>query len=343
MILRGINLGTVHQASGVTNFFGPGFGAGHGWWYHKPLWAFGLRFGDSTDVSKTTTLLDRPGNMPTKKDGMTPKEWMPKCVIRIPEYRAALNAVSLTGPGLEPLLKTHTWQRRRKPIVISVMSLAKTPEGRKEELTAIFHMVARFYDEAYRLYGFRPQWVIQINFSCPNGGLDPNSLITEVVPILEIAHSILPDGIPVMPKFGPEIQPESIIRIAKEPRCDAIHYCNTMPFGKHPKWAEDVVPIDWKKIFGTDDPKESPMAKRFPGFPGGYSGTDLLRFVLAWVPKVRKLGVQIPICAGGGILCENDAVRTLRSEADAVALASIAMLAPTKVASTIKAANAFVR
>ncbi|TSC67060.1 MAG: hypothetical protein G01um101472_541, partial [Parcubacteria group bacterium Gr01-1014_72] len=254
-----------------------------------------------------------------------------------------LNAVSLSGPGLRFLLDAKRWQSYGKPMLISVMSLAKTPSERKAELFLMCEMIASEYRELAVMRGYAPQWGIQINFSCPNGGVDPNDLIAEVVPILEMADEMLPSQIPVMPKFGPEIHPASVLQIARAPRCDALCVFNTMPFGKHPTWTQEAPPIAWKGIFGTDDPKESPMAKRFPGFAGGYSGEALLPFLLEWLRKVRALGVTTPICGGGGILSPADAYKVFDTGADAISPGSIAMLAPTQVRKTIRAAHAYVR
>lgn len=335
MTLRGIDFGPVLQASGATNFYGPGLRRGHGWWYHKPLYFFGLSWRGSTLVTKTTTLLPRHGNMPLKKDGVTPKEWMPKCVIVNRGEMTALNAVSLSGPGLTFLLRSGEWQRLTWPFFISVMSLAPTPGGRMAELDAMFEQLA----SAKRGMRFRAGWGVQINLSCPNGGVDPNDLVNEAMPTLELAGNRLPDTIPVMLKFGPDADPSSMPSIARHHRCDALCFSNTLPFGKHPGWAKYVPPVDWTKLFGTNDPKGSPIAKRFPGFAGGLSGAPLLPFVLEWVSAVRALGITTPINAGGGILSPKDAGFVFSAGADSVFLGSIAMLAPTKVQTTIRGAH----
>ena len=329
--LRGINFGSVIQPSGATNF------DLKGWWYHKPLHFFGLDWSGSTGVTKTTTLLARKGNMPLKTDGKTPKEWLPRSIIVDRKKKAVLNAVSLSGPGLEFLIDSGWWQKLNKPFLISVMSLEKTADTRKAELRAIFEILSF----AKRSGQFHTNWGVQINLSCPNGGVNPNDLVDEAVPILESADGILPDTIPVMPKFGPEIHPRSIARIVKTPRCDALCVFNTMPFGKHPAWSTESPPIDWKGIFGTDDPLKSPMAKRFPTFAGGYSGPDLLPFLLEWLRKVRARGIDIPICAGGGILCPKNVGHVFDAGGDAVSFGSIAMLAPTQVQATIREAHRY--
>lgn len=339
MILRGINFGPVLQASGATNFYGHGHGRGHGWWYHSVLHYFGLDFSGSTVVTKTTTLLARLGNMPLRNDGVTPKEWVPKCIIRNRPKLCVLNAVGLSGPGLEHLINSGQWQRRTTPFQISVMSVQGTPEGRQTELEGIFYRLTA----AKKYEHFRADWGIQVNQSCPNGGLNPNDLIPEVAPMLEMAEKTLPPSVPLTLKFGPEVHPRSMLRIANHPRCDALCFCNTLPFGKQPLWAKKTPPVDWKTLFGTEDPKESPMAKRFPGFAGGLSGAPLKPFLLEWLCEVRKLGIRKPIIAGGGLLSANDAYLAFDAGADAISPGSVAMLAPTQVRPMIRGAHEYAR
>ncbi|PIQ68611.1 MAG: hypothetical protein COV91_03225 [Candidatus Taylorbacteria bacterium CG11_big_fil_rev_8_21_14_0_20_46_11] len=339
MKLCGIEFSNVLQASGATNFYGHGRGRGHGWWYHKILAPFGLRWNHSGVVTKTTTLLPRAGNMPLKNDGVTPKEWIPRCIVVNRAKQAVLNAVGLSGPGLDFLLSSGKWKEIRYPFFISIMSLAETREERHAEYSVIFGKLA--YAKAKG--GFRADFGVQVNLSCPNGGLDPDALIDEAVPTLECAGQYLPDTVPVMPKFGPEAHPESMLRIVKHPRCSALCFSNTLPFGKHPTWVKETSPVDWKGIFGTDDPKESPIARRFPGFAGGLSGAPLLPFVIEWVRAVRALSITTPINAGGGILSGNDAGHVFDEGADSIFLGSIAMLAPTQVQKTIQTAHNYVR
>ena len=333
MILRGIDFGPVLDASGVRNFDKKGYP------FHPLFYLFGLRFGGSSFVTKTTTLLAREGNMSLKADGVTPKELLPRCIIRNKRKKFVLNAVGLSGKGLEFYIQAGWWQKFTEPFQISVMSLATTAEGRQAELEGIFYRLATTKKHEH----FRSDWGIQVNRSCPNGGLNPNDLIDEVVPMLEMAKRVLPESVSLTLKFGPEVHPRSMVRIANHPRCDCICFCNTLPFGKQPLWAKETPPVDWKALFGTDDPKESPLAKRFPGFAGGLSGAPLKPFVLEWLRTVRTLGIQKPIIAGGGLLSSNDAGLAFDAGADAVSPGSIAMLAPTQVRPFIRGAHAYAR
>ncbi len=338
MKLRGIDFSRVHQASGATNFYGhEQNGPGHGWWYHHPLAFLGQSWKGTTIVTKTTTLEARTGNMPLKKDGVTPKEWLPRCIIVNREHQAVLNAVSLSGPGLEFLINSGEWQSITTPFFISVMSLAPKQADRLSELKAAFSRLAALK----KFETFRAPWGIQVNLSCPNGGLDPNALVDEAMPILDLAQNILQDDIPLSLKFGPEVHPESMVHLTQHPRLDAIVAFNTMPFGKQVNWGrcEYGPRIPWTQVFGTDDPKESPLAKRFPGFAGGLSGAPLRPLLFEWLDLVRKFGVQTPIIAGGGLLSGGDALHAFALGASAVSFGSIAMLKPFGLSKAIAGAS----
>src|SRR5579863_1490269 len=107
-------LGKVQGAAGVQNFFR------EGWWFHLYLHLVGLTFWGVTFVAKTTTLKPRlnpsrgEGNMPMRLDGVTPLEKFPKCIhltLRMWLDGIVLNAVGLSGPGIEALLATDKWQQ----------------------------------------------------------------------------------------------------------------------------------------------------------------------------------------------------------------------------------------
>ena len=321
MILRGIDFGHVWQASGATNFYGEGHGAGHGWWYHKWLKPFGLDFRGSTFVAKTTTFLARAGNMPLKKDGVTPKELLPRCVHVNRKTKAAVNAVSLSGPGLSMLLVKGEWQKRREPFFISLMSLADTPAKRQTELYMCVSTLVRYKRE------FRANFGVQANFSCPNGGVKPEDLISEVKPCLDILAEL---DVPIVAKFGPDLLVEAALEIEKHEALDGFCVFNTIPWDKLPD-NEKV------KYFGSTT---SPLVKHFgEKFKGGVSGIPLLSRLCEWIFAARKAGLQKPINAGGGILCGNDVRDVVRSGADSISLGSIAFLAPTKVKEAIRAGN----
>lgn len=307
MEIRGIKFSPVAQAAGVTNFFGQGY------WFHSLLKLIGVRLKHTTFVSKTTNLLGRVGNMPLKEDRVTPQELFPKCIIVDRENELGLNAVGLSGPGIEFLMDDGRWQTRTDSFFISIMSLASSADLRLGESVEMFRIIS------CRKHEFRGNVGIQQNLSCPNGGLDPASMIEEAMPLLEKAERHLHPAIPYLMKFGPDLHPEAAKKIAAHPRCDGLVVFNTLPFGKHPIWAKKTQPVDWKRLFGTSVPKESPLAKLFPGSAGGLSGAPLRPFLFEWLEMARGLGIRTHIQAGGGLLRPQDIDDVKKAGADSVA------------------------
>src|SRR3989344_3105952 len=321
--LRGAVFSSVWDAAGVSNFHRQFY------WFHYPLKPFGHSFTGATPVSKTSTLPLRPGNMPLKDDGVTPKELFPKCIYVDILNELALNAVSLSGPGFDRLCSMGLWQRFTEAFQISLMSLAQIPAERKAEMEENLHLASRLFHQCQAPMG------IQQNISCPNGGLDPESILDETLPMLDIAERILPRRIPYIVKVGPDCHPKAAKKIADHPRCDALCALNTLGFGKHPVCATETEPVDWKKLFGTDDPKQSPIAKHFPGFPGGLSGAPLRPFTIEWLRKVRALGVRkhINVCSQ---LTREHLIEAKAAGADSVSVGSLSFLKPLGVRSFIR-------
>lgn len=316
MILRGTNFGYVWQASGATNFYG------QGWWYHHLLKPFGLDFSEATFVAKTSTLPPREGNMPLKDDGVTPVEWIPRSIHVNRGKEAALNAVSLSGPGLKFLLESGEWQKRVDAYFISIISVASTKEERQKEIEGCKHLIQEYKCGLGR-FG------IQLNVSCPNGGLDPTSLVSETMPYLDILRGL---DVPVVVKLGPETQVEAAAKIAAHPACDALHVFNTLPWDKLSK-------IDKLYYFGTTT---SPLVEKLgEKFKGGVSGRPLTKLVLSWLREARRYGITKPINAGGGILNSDDAGNAIDAGADGISLGSIAFLAPTQVKRVIRDGKKF--
>lgn len=231
--------------------------------------------------------------MPMQEDGITPLEYMPRCIlpnfseaknipvsIRMLWHGIMLNAVALSGPGAEFILKNHWWQNLTENFFISFMSVAQMTAERTLELGSFVELFLKYLPE------FKAKIGLQINYSCPNVGLDTAKLIDEVKSGLSIASEL---GMPLMPKFNVLAPVEAIKEISDDPNCDAICISNTIPWGKLPE------KINWKKLFGTD---VSPLAE-FGG--GGLSGPPLLPLVAKKVKEARKAGIKKHINAGGGI------------------------------------------
>ena len=324
MKLRGIDFGSILDASGAEGFFGEGYR------HHKLLGPFGPNFLGCTFVAKTTTLEYCKGNMPMREDGITPVELRPRCIL--PNFRHGnirlsarmfrdcymLNAVGLSGPGADALFRDGRWQARTTPFFLSFMAIAKTAEERAEELKRFVRLFASYLPQFHAPVG------LQVNKSCPNRGLNLDPLVDEARNDLVITA---PLDVPVMFKFNVLTPIPAVKAIAESPGCDALCISNTIGFDKAPD------KIDWKKLFGSD---VSPLAE-FGG--GGLSGRPLRNLALTWLNDARNAGIAVPINAGGGIL-DTDDVQLFRDYgASSAFVGSVANLRPLRVQSIIKTAK----
>lgn len=313
------DFGPVWGAAGVNGFFG------NGWEFHRRIPRF-LRpdFTGMTDVYKTSTIDEWPGNTPLKgvANDYEPKELFPQSVYLTAWMwiiGVVLNAWGLSGPGFKALQDTMKWQQQKKPFMISFMPRESTPEKRKEEILRFKEEVAR------RLAGYGVTFVIQINASCPNAGVNPAELAAEVLEWLNILQSL---GVRIVLKWAVDMPVEALLELEKHPALSGVCLSNSVKFGK----LADRIP--WGFIFPFS--KESPL-KRFGG--GGLSGRYLLPLVEEYIVKLRKLGFKKHINAGGGILSWRDARRLMRAGANSVFIGSVAMLRPWRVQSIIRHMN----
>ncbi len=314
MKLRNIDFGNILGASGVQGFFGEG----NEYWHHK-IPFFHPDFSGMTFVAKTTTLNARIGNMPLD-DKLRPKELLPKCIAIKWFSKDALNSIGLSGPGAKALLEMGLWQQRTKPFFISFMSVESGEEKRLIELTEFVELL-RWY-----LPDFKAKIGLQINFSCPNAGLDTSLLVNEIDEALKIA-SVL--DIPLIPKFSVvQISTSDAKKIGKNRYCDALCISNTIPW--------DKLPLTMQLRFGL----VSPLA-RFGG--GGYSGPYLLPLVKKWVEEAKTEDITIPINAGGGIFSIEDVNSLYYADADSIFIGTVAMLRPWRVSKIISHVNRLYR
>lgn len=317
MRLRGVDFGPIWGASGVQGFFGEGY------WYHQWLGWLGLDFSGMTFVAKTTTVDPRVGNMSMRSDGTTPRDLFPDCINVRPLKGVALNSVGLSGPGLMPLLYRGEWQRRREPFCLSFMSLAQTPRERADQLREFVDQLGQ------ALPSFQARIALQLNFSCPNVGMDPLHLIGEIDECLRIAAQL---GIPLIPKLN-VLAPPAIVRdLEAHTTCDGFCVSNTLPWGTLPDR------IDWKRLW----PGGSPLNRHGYG-NGGLSGHVLFPLVREWVQEARRHSPTFPINAGGGILKPDDAITLLQDGANSVFIGSMAFLRPWNVEPTIRAVHAWTK
>lgn len=306
MRLRGVDMGHVFCASGARGF------SGEGYWFHGFP---GVGYRGTTLVTKTTTLNPRWGNMPLDAD-LRPADSLPDCIVVKPMRGAVLNAVGLSGPGIDALLPKWMELPTHETLVVSLMSAAADAETRVGELEKMCHRLRT-------IAVFRPCFAVQINLSCPNVGLDPTHLLEEASSILSKASAALVYDRPLLLKLNALVPPSAAAEIASHPSCDAVVCSNTIPWGAIPDR------IDWRGIFGTD---VSPLA-RYGG--GGLSGAPLLPIVEDWIREFRAEclaeGFVKPVVACGGVLSKPCADRLLDAGADAVELGSVSILRPWRV------------
>ena len=312
MILRGVDWGHVFNASGARGF------EGEGYWFHDFLGPLGLRYDGSTFVTKTTTLMPRAGNMPLDEDHQ-PLFLKPDCIVVKPVAGVVLNAVGLSGPGAKEILARLSVRRDWKRLIVSFMSVETAPSARLSEARSFLQMFGPFA----RSKG-TDNVALQVNFSCPNAGLDPAHLVDEVTKVLDETK---PLGVATMIKLNALVPPKVACTLAEHEGCDAVVCSNTIPWGQLPD------AIDWAGLFGSDT---SPL-KRYGG--GGLSGKPLLPIVEAWVRAAVAAGMSKPVVGGGGVLTIEDAGRLLDAGAAAIELGSVSILRPWRVASIIAHVN----
>lgn len=313
--VRGLNFGPIWGASGVQGFFGEGYA------YHRLLrWLLPILFSFKglTFVAKTTTYQARLGNMPLQEsDGITPKKFKPGCIVVMFWLGVALNAVGLSGPGAAALFGKGLWQERMGTFFISFMSVATTPDKRFDEFR---HFVNMLKAELPRFKGYPG---LQINFSCPNVGLEIETLLSEVMTFLDLAMTL---GIPIVLKFNTALPIELAKKICQHPACDGLCMSNTIPWKDFPENLR-------LRYFGTTT---SPLEKLGGG---GVSGAPLLPLVVDWVTQARAAGITTYINAGGGILHPRDVMALKAAGADSVFLGSAVFLRPWRVRAIIKTAH----
>ncbi len=316
--LRGICFPPVMNASGARGFFGEGY------WYHG-LWSLaGLSFKNCGFTAKTMTLHPRAGNMPMETNGITPKDWFPKCIVAKPITGVALNAVGLSNQGAATLLATlmsHKLSVTHAPFFLSFMAVEKTIDERLQELREFVRLLAPI------AHGLGASFGLEINVSCPNAGkkMDAHhpAFAEELWSMLDIAQAL---EIPLQIKLNALASIPDIYIASKHPACDALVMGNTIPWGCFSNR------IDWDKLFGSS---ESPL-KHLGG--GGLSGWPLRAIHREWIQNARTCGITKPIWGCGGIDSPQAVDEYARAGANGIQFGTVCMLRPWQVQPIIKRA-----
>lgn len=293
----------VFCAPGARGFFGEGYP------FHRLTEMLGMTWKGTNFVSKTTTWLPRMGNMPLRKDGITPKEFLPACITIKPWTGHVLNAVGLSGPGAGDLFKRGLWQKLNEPFVLSFMAIGA---GREERLDEYRLFRNRLKEYLLRRLLRKENLVLQLNLGCPNTGLPLENLYDEQAEALAIMKEL---DLTLTVNFNPLV-PVALLRFLQDTgMCEGFWVCNTIPY-------------DWRglgeKVFGK---KVSPLIER--GFSGGgVSGPACLSFTAQTISDARKAGVVLPIVGGNGIQRPRDVQLMKEVGASGISIGVVAMMRP---------------
>ncbi len=308
--MRGVRFRSVFNASGARGFFGEGY------WFHF-LWKI-LMFGFfnwawTTFVAKTVTFHPRAGNMPLRADGITPREWSPKCVYLGRALQGVtLNAVGLTNRGVPWTLAKGRWQKRREPFFLSFMPVGETREDRLEELRLFLLELAR------QVHAFEAPFGLQLNLSCPNTGHETSHLSQEAYAWLdEIGNHTALNNMPVLLKVSAFLRPTEAAEIGKHSRLDGFVCSNTIA------WKDlDTFGINTRDVFGTDS---SPL-QALGG--GGFSGSQMVPIVCKWIRELRAMGFTKVVIGENGIRRPRHAIQMLEAGANGIGIGSMAIIRP---------------
>lgn len=307
--LKGVEFRNVFVASGTLNFFG------QGWRFHK-LYRYipGFSFNNATFIAKTGTYDRNEGCMKLNND-LQPVYFLPDCIKVYFLKGVVLNAVKLSNPGMRHLLWLNKWQELRENFFLSIMAIRATADLRLDETRKTINLLGK--------QNFSAKFGLEINF-CPNIEHSAHKGARETIAILKIASEL---GVPLVVKVDILTGIDYIKEVADSGLADAFSCSNTL------RWGALSDKINWKKIFGNDI---SPLAK-YGG--GAMSGKYLLPLLVEWIYKTKGQ-VDVTLIAGGGILHKRDVKLLKKAGADAIALASTAIIRPHRVQGIIDYANA---
>lgn len=319
--LDDVDFGATFCATGARGFHGEGYP------FHKYWECAGMCWEGTSFSGKTLTLLPRRGpefgelgNMPLKSDGVTPKEFAPKCIyVRFHDGGEIINAVGLSNFGAKFYFKTGKYHKIDRPFSISIMLDAKDAAGREAELKELCEIIRSFMP-------FKAPVMLQINFGCPNSGHALDEFYSEICKLVEMAKAML--RIPVFINVN-ALMPTKVLIEASQ-IADGLWIGNTIPFG------EPTVDgtIHWSR-FG----KNSPLRRRGVNGDGGLSSPSCLPFTIDKVQQLRDSGVKIPIVGGNGIRTIEDVSNLRRAGCNAVFIGSLAVVRPHRMKEIVAWSN----
>ena len=318
MHIAGIDFNPAVGASGVQGFFGGDAGIEyphHRFYKHIP----GFTFDDMTFCAKTTTYNPNKGNTELAENGIAIKRMFPNSVYVDFGNNFVLNAVGLSGPGAEFLLRQGHWQRRTTPFMLSFMALGSDPVDQKLQAQGFVNLL--------KLRRFATKLVLQLNVSCPNTGHDTTETAKAAEPLLDILGQL---NIPILVKINLLTSVEDAKAIEEHPACAGLVCFNTLPFANIPDYKK-------RRFFQAGEPGKSPIP--YPG-GGGLSGQPIFSSTYDWLCKAENAGFKKPIIAGGGVTSvrDIDTLAELRC-VKGISLGSVAITRPWRMEKLIKTIN----
>lgn len=280
---------------------------------------------DGTGFSgKTLTLSAKPGFMPLRDDGTTPKELLPRCIWTNLLYGGEMmNAVGLSNFGADFYFRSGYYRLIQDPFFISFSLLcpAEDRSGRLAELRAFCTLLKRYLP-------FGSMVMLQLNFGCPNSGHNLSDFWQEICTLVALAKSVL--NIPIFINTNALMPTSVFLDVARAGDVDGLWIGNTIPF-REPSTLEK---IDWSR-FG----EVSPIRRRGIEADGGLSSPQCLPLTIEKVQELRDSGVHLPIVAGNGIRTQEDVDALQGAGADAVFIGSLAIVRPYRMRSIIAYAH----
>ncbi len=330
LTLRGIPFGKIFNAPGARGFFGECHS------FHLGGNLMGLPWKGTNFIAKTTTWEPCKGNMPLRADGITPREFMPRCIAVNFKDGHVVNAVGLSGPGSRQLFLRGHWFRMTTPFMLSFMAVRPTREGRLEEL--------REFKKEMQVYGkYLPEDIvaIQLNRGCPNTGtkIDEQTFVEETWEQLEEVSGI---DRPVVVNTSPTISVDTLCDIAIHPSCAAVSPTNTVPWGQDSRIPWDKLFVraeseDWDALWRvTFNTHWSPlMGLKGLSSPGGLSSPLVAPIGIELIRQAKEAGIRCPVIGGAGTQDAETAIRYLEAGADALAIGVISTVRPRNMRRTI--------
>jgi dihydroorotate dehydrogenase len=252
-------------------------------------------------VAKTTTRYSRKGNLTF---------WRPWRAVRLFGTSSMVNAVALTNPS------ERVWVQKWYTVAIS-QPFPVFASIAPDDPTEAGDMALLLQTECPDLPG------IELNLSCPNSGhLNTQEGNAKLAKALAIFYEVKAHTRhPIIVKLGYQDDFLTLCRLLQRDTA-AFHLINALPVSVYRQLHPEAT---------------SPLAPY--GYEGAISGHLLAPYAREVLTKVKQLNLPMPIISGGGIMTAEEAELRFSLGAQAIALGSVFLLRPWRVASIVRACH----